>query len=140
MRISASSLLLRVGTLGGLLLVGCAVCGCAKLAAEMRTEMRSVIQQELSPVAQAVAGFGNSLSETRQELNTKIEAVGSTVDSSVKNFDPATMQAVARNSRDAIYMVAIVILFECIVAAVFVVGLFRAVAAWLAGRKKGARQ
>lgn len=112
--------------------------GCAKV--DTKAEMRAMIQQELSPVAQAVAGFGNSLSETRQEISNKIEAFGSTIDASVKNFDPATMQAVARNSRDAIYMVAIVILFECIVAAVFVVGLFRAVAAWLAGRKKGARQ
>lgn len=138
MRISASSLLLRVGTLGGLLLFGCAALGCAKV--DTKAEMRAMIQQELSPVAQAVAGFGNSLSETRQEINNKIEAFGSTIDASVKNFDPATMQAVARNSRDAIYMVAIVILFECIVAAVFVVGLFRAVAAWIAGRKKVARQ
>lgn len=140
MRISASSLLLRVGTLGGLLLVGCAAFGCAAVSAEMRTELRTAIQQEISPVAQAVAGFGNTLTETRQEINNKIEAVGSTVDSSVKNFDPETMRAVARNSRDAIYMVAFVILFECIVAAVFVAGLFRAVASWLANRKKTERR
>lgn len=98
------------------------------------------MKTQIDALAQTTAAVASNVNQLRTEMGGKIDGVGNSLSNINQNFDPATMQAVARNSRDAIYMVAIVILFECIVAAVFVVGLFRAVAAWLAGRKKGARQ
>lgn len=101
MRLSAPLLLLRVGTLGGLWLVGCAALGCARVDAEMKTQLDAINQQ--------AAAIASNVNQTKQELTAKVDGVGNQLSTVTQNFDPATMHLIVRG---VLYLAGGIVLLE----------------------------
>lgn len=105
MRRATMLALLRVGTLGGLMLVGCAA-GCASLKAQ------SEIQTQLDALNQQTAAIASNVEQTKQELTTQVNGIGNKVDTVTQNFDPATMHLIVRG---VLYLAGGIVLLESLV-------------------------